>query len=203
MKRFLPSVIGLLSAGLLSASPAYISDVELSGDCDFDDIRVVEENGQYYIAAYFDSIYAHTYENHPFDSKRCTMNYKVKLNPRYALDLFQFSVNGTYELSDHGTARVTVSHRASNGKTVRTTEQFSLRRGSDYFGDFTDHTGDITRWDLSTDHQRCGASIPLTSSVFVHAAQPASDGSGQTVIALDDGVSSHYTKLCKVKFKRC
>ncbi|MFW7379216.1 MAG: hypothetical protein ACOH5I_10445 [Oligoflexus sp.] len=194
---------GLLSSALAVSSPATVSNLQLSGDCDFDDIRVVEENGEYYIAAFFDSIYAQTDGFVTFDRKRCTMNYDIELAPHYQLDLFQFSVNGTYQLSDMGTARLTVSHRAANGPSVRTTAQYSLKAGDDYAGEFVDYTGDITRWDLKPDYQRCGARIPVESSIHVHATQPSYDQSGSTLIVMDDGTSSHYTKLCKIKYKPC
>lgn len=200
---FVVVAVGMMSSSFLVASPAKVTNLRLNGDCDFDDIRVVEERGEYYIAAYFDSIYAEADGAKTFDRKRCTMNYDVELAPNHQLDLFQFSVNGTYQLSDMGTARLTVSHRAANGPTVRTTEQFSLQNGDPYAGDIVDYTGDITRWDLKEPYQRCGAKIPLESSIFVHASQPSYDYSGTTLIVMDDGTSSQYTKLCKIKYQPC
>ncbi len=202
-QKALLAVFSLATSSFALASPAEISNVRLSGDCAFDDIHVEEEGGEYFIVAAFDSITAQSFSGQPNEKKRCTMDYDLRLAPGYSLELFQFSVNGVYQLSDQGTARLTVSHRAANGKSVRVTEFFSQSQGHAPFGDINDQTGDITRFDLQPVYQGCGAQIPLNTSIFAQASQPNTDQSGQTLISLDDGTSSAYYKLCKIQVQAC
>ncbi len=200
MKRMILKALLLLSSSAV-AGP-YISSPFLSGDCAGDDIRVVEEGGKYYIAAFFSGMAAVTGDQ-SYVKKRCTMDYRVSMPSGYKLEVFQFSVDGIYQLSDQGTARLTVSHRASNGKSARTTAFYSLRNGDQEQGDIWDYTGDIKGHELAAEDRECGASIPLTTSVYASAQQPRNDLSGTTMVDLDEGASSGYTKLCQIRFKRC
>lgn len=181
-----------------------LSHLELSGDCEYDDITIVEENGETWIAAYLDSMAAFTEGG--IDRKRCTMNYQVDLPYGHKLDFFQFSVDGTYQVADTGAARLTVSHRVLNGKSVRTTKFF---KGNGHFrdADINDFTGDITYFDLERKYQRCGAEIPLETSVHMHVTQSTNDH-GYTALVLDEGVTSGdsnpgYIKFCKIKILPC
>ncbi len=182
--------------------PITITNPDLSGDCAGDDIAVVEENGQYYIAAYFTNMDAIA-EDKVIDKKRCTMKYNVELGRGYQLDVFQFSVDGVYQLSDHGTARLTVSHRVVNNASARTTKFYSANQGDSLFGDIQDFSGAIYSHQIPQTYGHCGASIPLTTSIYAEAVKPASDVSGFTRVSLDEGVSSEYVKLCKIITDPC
>ena len=203
MKKLLALVpAAFIGTAAFASSPVRITDPELSGDCEYDDIQVVQEEGRYFIAAFFSDMTAQTSSDDTSDKKRCTMKYNVDVEHGYKLDIFQFSVDGVYQLSESGTARLTVSHRVLNGKSVRTTAFYSAKKGDPLFGDITDHTGDITRWDLEEDYQKCGASIPLTTSIYAQAIQ-AKDDYDFTFVDLDEGVSSAYTRLGEVHVDPC
>lgn len=183
------------------ATNIIITNPVLTGDCAGDDITVVEENGEQYIAAYFTNMDAIA-EDKTIDKKRCTMKYNVELPQGYKLDVFQFSVDGVYQLSDQGTARLTVSHRVVNNSSARTTKFY--RAGIDeLFGDIHDFSGAVSRTDIPPSYGECGASIPLTTTIYAEAVKPASDQSGLTRVSLDEGVSSGYVKLCKIVTDPC
>ncbi|MES2504947.1 MAG: DUF4360 domain-containing protein [Myxococcota bacterium] len=192
----------LVTSACLALGPVTITSPVAVGDCAADDIRVVEEAGEYYIAAYFQNMDAIA-ETKVLDKKRCTMNYKIQLAPDYKLDVFQFSVDGVYQLSEHGTARLTVSHRVVNNSSARTTKFFSASQGDAAMGDIHDYSGAISADQIPASYSHCGASIPLTTSIYAEAVKPAADQTGLTRISLDEGVSSHYTKLCKIVVDPC
>jgi hypothetical protein len=204
MFKFFISVLCLLSATLFAttAPQLSISDPELSGNCVGDDIAVVQENGEYYIAAYFTNMDAIA-EHVTIDKKRCTMRFNVELAPGYQLDVFQFSVDGVYQLSQTGTARLTVSHRVANNPSARTSLFYSASDGDPAYGDIHDFSGAVDRNQLPSQYGVCGASIPLTTSIYAEAVKPSSDRTGLTRISLDEGVSSAYVKLAKVICKPC
>lgn len=194
------SLIFTVSTSLFSTAIS-ITDPVLSGDCAHDEITVVEENGEQYIAAYFTNMDAIA-EDKTIDKKRCTMKYNVDLPRGYKLDAFQFSVDGVYQLSEQGTGRLTVSHRVVNNTSARTTKFF--KAGVDpLYGDIHDFSGAVSRYDLPGPYGQCGASIPLTTSIYVEAVKPQSDQSGLTRVSLDEGVSSGYVKLCKIVTDPC
>ncbi len=193
----------LFAANPISANlPITISNPNLSGDCAGDDISVVEEDGQYYIAAFFTNMDA-VAENKVIDKKRCTMKYLVELGRGYKLDVFQFSVDGVYQLSEHGTARLTVSHRVVNNASARTTKFYSADYGDPLMGDIQDFSGAVYADQLPHGYAQCGATIPLTTSIYAEAVKPSSDVSGFTRVSLDEGVSSEYVKLCKIITDPC
>lgn len=178
-----------------------ITNPVLTGDCASDDITVVEEGGELYIAAYFTNMDAIA-ENKTIDKKRCTMKYNLDLAPGYKLDVFQFSVDGVYQLSEHGTGRLTVSHRVVNNTSARTTKFFQAHTDP-LVGDIHDFSGAVSRDDIPAQYGTCGASIPLTTTIYAEAVKPASDQSGLTRVSLDEGVSSGYVKLCKIIADPC
>lgn len=198
----------LLAGSLHATGELTITNPELSQDCAQDDIRVVEENGALYIAAFFTNMDAIA-ENKTIDKKRCTMKYNVQVAPGYKLDVFQFSVDGVYQLSEHGTGRLTVSHRVVNNTSARTTKFFQSIPGdpTSLTGDIHDFTGAITKDQLPPQYGTCGSSIPLTTSIYAEAVKPQSDMSGLTRVSLDEAVSSHYSspyvKLCRVVVNPC
>lgn len=191
----------LTSTTSLATDQMTITQPDLRGDCAGDDITIVEENGEQFIAAYFTNMDAIA-EDKVVDKKRCTMKFNVQLAPGYKLDVFQFSVDGVYQLSDQGTGRLTVSHRVVNNTSARTTKFY--RAGVDPLaGDIHDFSGAVTSYDIPPQYGECGASIPLTTSIYVEAVKPASDFSGLSRVSLDEGVSSGYVKLCKIVADPC
>ena len=196
------AALALSLPSLTYATDVQITEPDLSGHCEYDDIRVVEEEGKYYIAAFFSDMAAIAQGDVSYQKKRCTMDYKVTLPNYLKLEYFQFSVDGIYQLSDKGTARLTVSHRVANAPSARTTKFYSAESGDSKNGDIWDHTGDIRSYQLDPQFQGCGASIPLTTSIYTSASKPQSDLSGMTMIDLDEGVSSHV-KLGRIKCRRC
>lgn len=182
--------------------PINITNPILSGDCAGDDISVVEEDGEFYIAAFFTNMDAMA-ETKTIDKKRCTMKYNVEMGRGYKLDVFQFSVDGVYQLSEHGTGRLTVSHRVVNNASARTTKFYSADQGDALAGDIQDFSGAVSSDQIPRSYGQCGASIPLTTSIYAEAVKPASDVSGFTRVSLDEGVSSSYVKLCKIVADPC
>lgn len=192
----------LMSSILFAVPPVELTQPALSGDCVNDDIRIVEENGEFYIAAFFTNMDAIA-ETKTIDKKSCRMKYNIKLAKGYRLDVFQFSVDGVYQLSEHGTARLTVSHRVVNNTSARTTKFFSVSQGDPLMGDIHDFSGAVSNNQLPFEYSKCGASIPITTSIYAEAVKPAADQSGLTRISLDEGVSSNYVKICKVVIDPC
>ncbi|WP_163831550.1 hypothetical protein [Spartinivicinus ruber] len=190
-------------AATASANPLHISQPQLSGDCIGDDIRIVNEGGKTYIAAFFNDMTANSTEG-VYSKRRCTMNYKVNLPRGYRLDSFVFAVDGIYQLSEQGSGRVTVSHRVANAPSVRNT-RFLNKEEDGGAGDINDYVGTISRSQLSPQHQSCyGTSVPLTTSLYVSTTQPKTDRSGITLVSLDEGVSdAGYVKLCRIQFSPC
>ena len=202
-KIFAPLLL-VLSASA-HAHPFTISEPTVNEDCDKDsEIKVVEENGEYYIKAFFDgSMNAVADSVTTYQKRRCTLDFKLSVAPQYQIDAFDFAVDGVYNLSEHGVARLTVSHRVANAPAVRETKFFSQASGSPVAGDITNFVGSIFGYQLQN-YSSCGASaIPMETSVFVTATQPQGDF-GLTQIDLDEGNSSTqgYT-ICKVKVKPC
>ncbi|WP_141732780.1 hypothetical protein [Oligoflexus tunisiensis] len=204
MKKFLAPLALVLSSAVY-ATPFTISEPIVNEDCAKDsEIRVVEENGEYYIKAFFDgSMNAIAEAGSQYQKRRCTLDFKLSVHPNYQIDVFDFAVDGIYNLSEKGIARLTVSHRVGNAPSVRETVFFSQANGSPVAGDITNFVGSIFGYQLQN-YGSCGASgIPLETSVYASATQPSSD-EGLTQIDLDQGVSATqgYT-ICKVKVKPC
>ncbi|MCX6128745.1 MAG: hypothetical protein NTX25_06735, partial [Proteobacteria bacterium] len=127
MKAFLAPLALVLSASAY-AHPISISDPYVNEDCaQQSEIRVVEENGQYYIKAFFDGSMNAIADGQSstYQKRRCTLDYKINVAPNYQLDVFEFAVDGVYNLSEQGVARLTVSHRVANAPAVRETKFFS------------------------------------------------------------------------------
>ena len=182
--------------------PIIITQPVLSGDCTNDDIRVVLEDGEYYIAAFFNDMDA-VAEDKVIDKKRCTMKYNVQLSYGLKLDVFQFSVDGVYQLSENGTARLTVSHRVVNNSSARTTKFYSASQGDPLLGDIQDFTGEVFASEIPFSYRQCGSTIPLTTSIYAEAVKPSSDLTGFSRVSLDEGVTSGYVKLCRIAINPC
>lgn len=201
----------LLLAGSLDASPLIITSPSLEKDCAGDDIRVVEENGVHYIAAFFTNMDAIVQDQtKTIDKKRCTMRYNLQVAPGYQLEEFKFSVNGVYQLSEQGTGRLTVSHRVVNNDSAATTMWFKPIPGdlSSLNGSINNAYGAISKYQLPPQYSMCGSNIPMTTSIYAEAVKPMSDMSGMTRVSLDEGVSSDKTepymvKLCQVIIRPC
>ncbi len=196
-----------LFTGIAQASPFQISQLVTSGDCVGSDIQIVEENGESYIKAFFDDdTMTATADGIAHDKRRCTMDFKLKVANGWKLDVFEFAVDGTYQLSTQGTARLTVSHRAGNAPAIRTTRFISLQQGDEPFGEVGNggFSGTVYGYQLGGDYPACASTIPLETSIFAAVTQPTSDSSGVTQIVLDEGNSD--TKgyvIGKVKAKPC
>jgi hypothetical protein len=204
MKKFLAPLALVLSASAY-AHPFTISEPQVNDDCAQEsEIKVVEENGEYYIKAFFDgSMNAIADGESKYQKRRCTLDFKLSVAPNYQIDVFDFAVDGVYNLSENGIARLTVSHRVGNAPSIRETVFFNRAQGSDPAGDISNFVGSIFGYQLQN-YGSCGASgIPLETSVYASATQPAGD-TGLTQIDLDQGVSSAqgYT-ICKIKVKPC
>ncbi|HYX32697.1 MAG TPA: hypothetical protein VE954_06255 [Oligoflexus sp.] len=204
MNKFLAPLFLVLSASAY-ATPFTITEPVVNEDCAKEsEIRVVEENGEYYIKAFFDgSMNAIADGESKYQKRRCTLDFKISVAPNFQIDVFDFAVDGVYNLSENGVARLTVSHRVANAPSVRQTAFFSRGNGSPAAGDISNFVGSIFGYQLQN-YGSCGASgIPLETSVYATATQPSGD-QGLTQIDLDQGVSSTqgYT-ICKVKVKPC
>lgn len=205
--RALTIPFALCLSSLAHASPFAISQPAVSGDCAGSDIRLVEEGGEYYIKAFFDGSMTATADGQNHDKKRCTLDFRLLVAPGWQLDVFEFTVDGVYQLSERGTARLTVSHRAGQAPAVRTTRFFSAQQGDAPFGEVGEggFTGAVYGYQLGGNYGSCGGtSIPLETSVYAAVTQASSDQSGLTQLDLDEGVSNTqgYT-ICKVKPKPC
>lgn len=184
------------------ANGVYIDQPNLAGDCAYDDIRVVEDNGQHYIEVAFQNMDSVAdYESQ--QRKRCRMDYNVQLPYGYKLDVFQFMVQGEYQLSDFGRASVKITHRSGSSTSSPMFASFDARRGDDPFGSIDNLSAALWGSDLPYVRQQCGASIPLHTTITTMASKPQSDQSGITSIALDEGTSSTYTRLCRIRLRRC
>lgn len=188
------------------AHPLMIREPAVNEDCNKSSrIKVVEENGEYYIKAFFNgSMNAIVDGTKNYQKRRCTLDFKVSVAPNFQIDSFEFAVDGVYNLSQNGTARLTVSHRIANLPAIRQTAFFSQLNGAaPAAGDITHFVGSISG-DKLEKYNSCGASrIPLETSVYVTATQPVGEA-GLTQIDLDEGHSSinGYT-LCRVRVKPC
>lgn len=195
-----------LLSGSLFASPFQIEQPALSGDCADASIRIVEEGGEYFIKAFFDGSMSALADGSNHDKKRCTLDFKLATSPGFKLDVFEFTVDGIYQLSDQGTARLTVSHRAGNAPAVRTTRFFAAQQGDAPVGEVGDggFTGAISSDQLGGGFSSCGAKIPVETTIYAAVTQPSSDSSGITQLDLDEGTSNTqgYT-LGKIRPKPC
>lgn len=199
--------IGLLASNIAFATqfPVTIKNLDTKYDCMGDDIQIVQgNNGEYFIEAFFFDMDATIDGTDSLSEKKtCLMNYDLQLAPGYKLEVVDFSVDANYELSDSGSARLTVSHRVDNGPSARTTISKSARKGDPLFGDVHDLTGTIKRNQLGVSAQRCGASIPLKTTLQAQARMPSVDAGQITSITLDEGVSKNGFDFARIRCVPC
>lgn len=218
MRFIISALFSLCFASSVFAHPFTISNLRPSGDCQGAQISVEEYQGEYFIKAFFDgTMSALSDGTKTFDKRRCTLNYDLAVAPGYKFDFFEFSVDGSYQTSEQGVGRLTVSHRAGNAPAVRTTGFYARSNGDLPGGELLagGFSGAINRDQLDAQYASCGARIPLESSIYATANQPSTDLSGVTLIDLDESVSrGSATKLpapvcqgyfcfCKIKVKKC
>ena len=178
------------------AAPISLSDLQLRGDCENDDIRIVQEGEKYFIEAQFLDMNV-VAEPGEYIKKKCHLQYSVDLPQDYHLELFQFSVDGVADISEKGSGRLTISHRVSNYPPARSS--FRFKTG---FEDFYDNTGAIYSNNLPGKYQECGASIPLKTDLYI-AARANSQDEADSIVDLDSAVTSGYTRLCEVVVHPC
>lgn len=219
MRILFSAVLAFFMSSSLMAHPFTINNLRPSGDCQGAQITVEEYKGEYFIKAFFDGTMSALTDgaSKTFDKKRCTLNYDLAVAPGYKFDFFEFSVDGSYQTSERGVGRLTVSHRAGNAPAVRTTGFYARSNGDLPGGELLPggFSGAINRDQLDGQYQNCGAQIPLETSVYATTNQPSDDRSSNTVIDLDESVSSGsatkfpapvcqgYFCFCKIKVKRC
>ena len=200
---FLGSMFLGTTSSLASTLPVAITDLVTSANCASDSVEVEEVGGEYAIFAYFSDMTAIA-ETVLSDKKRCTISFNLEISPGYQLEAFDFSVDGSWMLSEQGTARLTVSHRAGNHPGVRFTEFFSAAQGGERFGDINEFIGSITSYELDPIYQSCGSHIPMRTSVYAQAIKPSLDQSGITMITLDEAVSnSEAIEISRVRVGHC
>jgi hypothetical protein len=198
---FIP--IWILNFYMIDGSPAYgdaparVEVENLSGQCEGTEVNVKQFGSEYYVHAFFnDSMFISTDPGSKnFDSKRCTLDLKLIMEPGYRFDSFTFTVDGAYQISDQGTVRVTISNTLGHGPAFRTTGFFSLSGGSNVQGELVPggFAGSVFSHQLEESLVQCGSQIPLEVSLFATATQPNSDTSGVTFVQLDEGRSSIST----------
>lgn len=208
MSKYLKLLTFILAGSLNASGEVTITRVQMLQDCQKDKISIVEENGEYFIAAFFTNMNAIA-ETNALDKKRCTMKYNVQISPGYMLDVFQFSVDGVYQLSEHGSGRLTVAHRVVNNDTIRHSKIIQSMPGepSSLTGDIKGFRGSITNAQLAKEYTKCGATIPLNTSVYAEAGKSQQGISGLSRVSLSEAASSHFStpfvKLCQIKIKPC
>ena len=183
-----------LGSSALGQSPAQIELRGLSGQCEGTDVRIKQLGVDSYVQAFFNGsmVVATDPGVKTIDSKRCTLDLTLKLEPGYRFDTFTFSVDGVYQVSDYGSVRLTVSNRIGNASPLRTTGFFSLAGGSNVQGELVPggFSGAVSADQLDGNFHHCGAHIPVEVSLYATASQPSSDSSGMTLVQLDEGQSS-------------
>ncbi len=194
----------LFADSTMSANlPIAIINLDSFGDCMGDDFGVIEDDGEYYFAAFFTDMDA-VADNQVKDMKRCILKYLVVMGRNYKLDLLDFFVDGDYQLSDHGTARLSISHRIENHGSVHTKKMYSAENGDLLSGNFADFSGAILSEQLPQSYGQCGAGIPLTTSIYSEAVKPPSDLSGLSRISLDSNNDpGSFVKLGAIRVIPC
>lgn len=202
-KAILGKVLGPQSLGLFlgvamagqgwAAGGVKIVEPRLSGACaSGTELRVEQLGGEYFIKAQFNS--SMTMQTDPgkklTDTKRCVIDFKVALDRGLRFESFTFNVDGTFQLSNLGNARLTLSNTIANNPAIRNTIFYSLANGSKTFGDLQEGgvVGTMRADQFDPIYQRCGAELPFETSIFGTVWQPAED-QGVTQIDLDSGVS--------------
>jgi hypothetical protein len=206
-----------LSIPVFGAEPVRPIIEKLSGQCETASIKLAEYRGEYFVKVYFNgSMITMTDPGvKNFDSKRCTIDLSLQLDPGFQFESFTFAVDGTFKVSDQGTGRITVSNTIGNAPAIRNTGFYSLASGSNVQGDLLQggFSGTILANQLDPSFQHCGSKIPLETSVFTTVTQPSTDLSDMTYIDLDEAKSVTTTlpqEVCaggyclgKINVKNC
>jgi hypothetical protein len=183
------------------SSLATISHADLVGDCAGDQIAIIDEFGEHFLVAYFNNMSAIA-KDRIEDKKRCIMNFNVNFVPGNELNVFQFFVDGSYQLSPQGGARLLISHRMANHASVEANKSF--KAGIEpQSGDIHEILGDISKDDIPLLYGRCGATIPLKTTIFLEAVKPSAGENEFTKISLEKGPFRNYIKLGKIIASPC
>lgn len=202
-------LIAIISQSLLAASlfagGIEIGDQKLTGICKDDAINIgTADNGNQYIQLELsESFMVKTSKKRDYRKKRCNIIYTIKLPQNRKLEFMQMSVDGVYTLANEGDARLTVKHRVKNSKSVGSTFFFATDNGDKKRGGFNDRTGMIAAGDLPSIYQKCGATIPLKTSIIASVSKDDLETKGTSRIELDDATSSGHHRLAKVAAKAC
>lgn len=194
--------IGLLfCSSIIASSSMTISDAEFRGNCAADRIDIIEEFGHHFLAVFFTDMDA-VAQNRAQDKKTCVIKYNVNFVPGNQLNYLNFFVDGQYQLSRLGSARLLISHRVVNNTSARTLK--AVKEGIDPLsGDIHEITGTVSGSDIPNLYAGCGASIPLTTSVSLEAINPTPGGNSVTKISLVKEPFRNYVKLGRFVTSPC
>lgn len=192
------SISGLFF-GLLVASQAWahaevrIIEPRLSGACaSGTELKIEKLGSEYFIKVQFNK--SMTMQTDPgkklTDTKRCTIDFKLALDRGLRFESFTFNADGTYQLSEKGNARFTLSNTIANNPAIRNTLFYSLANGGSKFAELMDGgvVGTMRAEQFDSQYSRCGAELPLETTMYGTVWQPAEDRD-VTMIDLDSGVS--------------
>lgn len=197
--RFWIAVCSFLALPTLSRgqSPVQIVVQKVSGQCQGADVSVAQYQGEHYIKAFFNgSMFTSTDPGvRNLESKRCTLDLRLKIDPNHRFESFTFIVDGTYQISDKGTSRLTVSNTIGNAAAVRNTGFYSLAGGNPVQGELVagGFAGTLFANQIDGIYSQCGSQIPVETSLFITVSQPSTDHSGMTLVDLDEAKSATTT----------
>ncbi|MES2504951.1 MAG: hypothetical protein V4534_08755 [Myxococcota bacterium] len=181
-------------------NPVEIVNAALVGDCANNELKIVKEGGEYFIAAFF-PIQA-VADAELVEKKSCRAVYQIKFADGFKQDGFEFPIDGHYQLSEHGIARLNISHRIANNTSARTNKYFSIARGDPTEADIKELSGTIAPEELPAIYSKCGADISATMSVYAAAVKPVMDQARITSIGLKKN-SAGYVKIGKIGVRPC
>lgn len=207
--NFKTTMIAVLTPFWLTASlmagGIEIGNQKLTGICKDDTMEIgTSENGNQYIQLELsESFMVKTSKTKDYRKKRCNVTYTVKLPADRQLEFIQMSVDGVYSLASEGDARLTVKHRVKDNKSVGSTFFFATDNNDKKRGGFNDRTGMISSKDLPTVYQKCGATIPLKTSIIASVSKTDVTTKGTSRIELDDAVTNGHHRLAKIADRAC
>lgn len=189
--------------------PFQLQLVEVTGSgCSQADVVSIQNNvlGDYYIDAHFyqqsgAGFASETNQAATTDRKDCTIRYNLMLAPGYLLDDASFEVDGEYDLSELGSASVSVRYNVPGVGGPSIAYQ-SYQSGSAPQQAPYQLTGGISVDDPRVNY--CGAVIPLEIQVKATARQGRAD-QRDTLITVDNGQGETNVSRarCHVHIKHC
>ena len=206
MKKLLMLTATILSAPLMATdSPFEIEIVEVKGsgcpDKEVFSVEVDPATGLYNIIAEFNAeedVFTAT-SSASVTNKRanCTIDYNLKLNPKYRLDVAQFELDGQYNLSETGTAFFSIRHSVP-GLANATIQSVSKKWDADEADGNWKLAGYIEGIDERVNY--CGATIPLQVQMRATARQASSD-TLDTFVTVDNAEGDIHALKGKRKIK--